>query len=227
MFPLKDSVTITTLPVITWIIVILNVLCFGAELLLPSEKLNDFITAFGVIPLSFVSHFGLVQLGKVVSSLFVHAGVLHIAGNMWFLWIFGDGVEDKLGSGKYLLLYLGSGILASIVQITVDPHSQLPMVGASGAISGVLGAYFYLFPRATVSTFLLAGFFTRVVEIPESVYLGFWFMIQLISGFSSLVGVSEQGAPPVAFWAHAAGFIVGLLCAKTMVEKEHGEISLS
>src|SRR5262249_40627404 len=137
-----------------------------------------------------------------------------------FLWIFGDAVEDRIGHIKYPLLYLGSGLCAAIIQILVDPHSTIPMVGASGAISGILGAYFYMFPKATVETALLMGFFSRIANLPATFFLGFWFLMQLFSGVFSLGGIPDQSGQGIAFWAHASGFVIGIITAKLVGIRE-------
>lgn len=141
----------------------------------------------------------------------MHAGLAHLAGNMLYLWIFGDNVEDSLGHGKYLLFYLIGGVIASLAHIFTNPQSQIPTVGASGAIAAVLGAYLVLYPRSRVLTFIPLGFFMRLTSVPAVIVLGLWFVLQLFSGVLSL-GAADVGG--VAFWAHIGGFVAGVVLAK-------------
>jgi membrane associated rhomboid family serine protease len=141
----------------------------------------------------------------IFTSMFMHGGLFHIGGNMLYLWIFGNNVEDTLGHGRYLLFYLLSGVAAALAQTAVGPSSMVPMVGASGAVSGVLGAYLLLFPHARVTTLIILGFFFRLVQIPAMVVLGFWIVLQLLNGLGSF---GSSGG--VAFFAHIGGFLVGM-----------------
>lgn len=216
MFPFKDSVQIENFPLVTLILVILNVLVFAFESVLTPEELFSFVDMVGVIPSEFTSHRDGLEFSRLLSSMFVHGGFLHLAGNMWFLWLFGDGVEDRLGHIKYLLVYLSCGVLAALSQIFVDNNSSVPMIGASGAISGLLGAYYCLFPKATVSTLFLAGIFSRILEIPAAFYLSVWFLMQLFAGI--FVEASQKGEANIAFWAHIAGFLAGILITKAILQ---------
>jgi membrane associated rhomboid family serine protease len=148
----------------------------------------------------------------LLSSMFLHGGWMHIIGNMWSLWIFGDNVEDRMGRGGFLLFYLLSGLAAGAVHVVTNPASRVPTVGASGAIAGVMGAYLLLFPHASVVTMVPIFFFLQVVEIPAVFFLGFWFLSQLFSGTLSLAAAGPQAAG-VAWWAHIGGFVVGFLWA--------------
>jgi membrane associated rhomboid family serine protease len=173
-----------------------------------------FVTEFGLVPCRLtgqcrVSEDVLPPVLTIFSSMFLHGGILHLAGNMLYLWIFGNNVEDTLGHGRFIVFYLASGVAAALAQTLVNPASGIPMVGASGAVAGVLGAYFLLFPYATVLTLVIFGFFWRFIHLPAIVVLGLWILLQLLSGYLSLngTGASEGG---VAFFAHIGGFLFGM-----------------
>jgi hypothetical protein len=141
--------------------------------------------------------------------MFLHGSLWHLAGNMWSLWIFGDNVEDRLGHGRYIVFYLLCGVIAAVAHAFSDPNSAVPTIGASGAIAGIMGAYFVLYPRSRVLTLIFLVFYVQVVEIPAVVFLGFWFVMQLVSGVGALASTSGQAAGGIAFWAHVAGFAAG------------------
>jgi membrane associated rhomboid family serine protease len=211
MFPLRDNIPSLTAPALNYIFILINVLVFFLELSMGRE-LQEFVQVFGFVPRNF-----LLQLGHgnpagaiipVFTSMFLHGGWLHLIGNMWILFIFGDNVEDTLGHGKYLVLYLASGAAACFAQMLSGPGSMIPMVGASGAIAGVMGAYFCLFPKARILTLIPLLFFV-IVEIPAYIFLGFWFLLQFFSGTFSILGARADVG--VAFWAHVGGFIFGYL----------------
>jgi membrane associated rhomboid family serine protease len=151
----------------------------------------------------------------VFSSMFLHGSWLHILGNMWFLWIFGDNIEDAMGHGRYLVFYLLSGVAAAAAQTLSNTHSAVPMIGASGAISGVMGAYLVLFPRVKVRTLVFLGFFLTTIAVPAYLMLVWWFLVQFLSGLPALGGTSDTGG--VAVFAHMGGFIAGLLLVKALV----------
>jgi membrane associated rhomboid family serine protease len=211
MLPLRDNIPSSRFPSATLGIIIINVLVFLHELRLGPE-LEGLLTQYAVIPLRYTSaevahQFTLSQqLFAFFSSMFLHGGWVHLIGNMWSLWIFGDNVEDRLGRANYLLLYLGSGIAAALLHIFTNATSGVPTIGASGAIAGVMGAYFRFFPHAKVET-LVPPFF--LVALPAVVFLGWWFLLQLFNGAMSL-GVSGQFSG-VAFWAHIGGFLFGFV----------------
>ena len=201
MIPLRDVIPSRTTPYITITIIALNALAWLFELSLPHETLTVFLTQFGVVP----AH---PAPATLITSMFLHGSWSHVLGNMWYLWIFGDNVEDRVGHGRFVLFYLLCGIAASVGQIAVDPASTLPTIGASGAIAGVMGAYFVLYPHSRVLT-LIPWFFLYVVELPAIVLLGFWFVMQLFSAGTIAMTASTQGGG-VAFAAHVAGFLVGM-----------------
>lgn len=208
--PLYDDNPTERPPVATWFLI---GLCIGGFLWELGHDRREIFLSFGMIPAVL---FGTAHLAPVlqvlppwatlVTSMFLHAGWFHLIGNMVFLWIFGNNVEDALGRCRYLLLYLGSGIAAALTQALSSPASHLPMVGASGAIAGVLGAYLLLYPWANVHVFLWIVIFFRIVTVPAWTLLGLWFAMQLASGL-----LRDPGKPGVAFWAHMGGFAGGLV----------------
>lgn len=197
MIPLRDVVPSRTTPIVTMTIIALNTLVFFYQSSLGERAGEAFVFTFGLIPVHF-------SLTTMVSSMFVHAGLVHFGGNMLYLWIFGDNVEDRLGHGRFLLFYLLCGAAAAAGQIIPDPISDIPMVGASGAIAGVLGAYFVLYPHSRVLT--LFPFPLMLIEVPAVILLGLWFLMNLVSGIGT-IGQMNMGG--VAFWAHAGGFAAG------------------
>jgi membrane associated rhomboid family serine protease len=203
MIPLRDVIPSRTTPYVTFVLIGLNALVFMYQFSL-GEAIEEFILYFGLIPAAF-------SWVAVLTSMFVHGGLLHFGGNMLYLWIFGDNVEDRMGHGRFLVFYLLCGTAAALTQTIVNPDSVVPMVGASGAIAGVMGAYFVLYPRSRIVTLLPIFFFFQIVEIPAIFFLGFWFILQLLSGVGSMAtATGSEGAGGIAFWAHAAGFIAGL-----------------
>ncbi len=211
---LRDTIPSNSAPIINWIIIAVCIFIFLFESVLPSGETEQFFDSFGLVPALFLSHIDLQHIGTIFSSMFLHAGWGHVLGNMWFLFIFGDNVEDRLGHVSYLLFYLVVGICAAATQIFVQPGSHIAMVGASGAISGVLGAYFVFFPEARVVSVVPAGAYSRTTELPAFVFLGLWFLMQLLPGMSSLVTAQGNDVGGVAFWAHVGGFAAGWLLAR-------------
>jgi membrane associated rhomboid family serine protease len=213
MFPLRDTIPSQTIPFITWIIIVINCLVFFFEMSMSSNNLEGFFNVYGVVPATFLGNWSPAELETILSSMFLHGGWAHLIGNMWFLFIFGDNVEDCFGHIGYLFFYLFAGGVAAAAQILASPHSNVAMIGASGAISGVLGAYFAFYPQARVVTLIPMGIVSRIVELPAIYFLGFWFVLQFFSGVSSLAATAEEGGG-VAFWAHVGGFVAGLVVAK-------------
>jgi membrane associated rhomboid family serine protease len=202
MFPLSDVIPSRTVPFVTIGLIVANSLVFLYMLSLPGGARESVVAAYAVVPARF-------SVPTLFTSQFLHAGWMHIIGNMLYLWIFGDNVEDRLGHVRYLLFYLGAGAVAAILQVLINPFSSVPMVGASGAIAGVMGAYFVLYPQSRVLTAIFIVIFFDVVEIPAVFFLGIWFVMQLLSGVGSL-GVSNAASGGTAFWAHVGGFVVGV-----------------
>jgi membrane associated rhomboid family serine protease len=202
MIPLRDVIPSRTTPYITITIIAINALAWFFELALPREALPEFLQVYGMVPANFHG-------STLVTSMFLHGSWSHVIGNMWYLWIFGDNVEDRVGHGRFIVFYLLCGIAAALGQIIVDPQSTLPTIGASGAIAGVMGAYFVLYPQSRVLT-LVIWIFIQVVEIPAIVLLGFWFLMQLVSAGEIAATAGTHGSGGVAFAAHVAGFLVGM-----------------
>jgi membrane associated rhomboid family serine protease len=203
MIPLRDVIPSRTTPFVTVGIIAVNALAFWFELTLPGGQRQAFIREWGIVPAAF-------GWSTVISSMFLHGGWLHVLGNMWYLWIFGDNVEDRLGHGRYLVFYLLCGTVAGLAQTLVNPDSYVPTIGASGAIAGVMGAYFVLYPQSRVLTLIPLFIFIEVVEIRAIYFLGFWFLMQLFSGVGSIAHTTGSTGG-VAFWAHVAGFAAGLV----------------
>ena len=208
MIPLRDINPRRGFPLVTVLLILVNVLVFLVEVLTPSEEaLGSMIMTWGLTPYRLTSLEPTAFL-TVITSMFLHSGFMHIAGNMLYLWIFGDNIESALGSARFVVFYLLCGVGATLGQVLVNPSSQIPMIGASGAISGVLGAYLFLFPRVEVETLVIFGYFARLVRLPALVVLGLWIVLQLFSGLASL-GTEASGG--VAFFAHVGGFAAGLV----------------
>ncbi len=213
MIPLRDDNPTHITPLVTIGLIATCILVFLFQVSLQGKQASIFIYQYGAIP-SVV--FGYEELppelaslpayASLITSMFLHGGWMHLIGNMLYLWIFGDNIEESMGSQRFILFYLLCGILAALAHAMTDSHSVVPMVGASGAISGVLGAYLLLFPRAQVTVLIPLGFFTQLIYVPAWVVLGFWFILQVISGGASLG--SEGGG--VAWFAHVGGFVAGM-----------------
>lgn len=214
MIPLRDKNPTRRFPIVTIGLIVLNAVVFLYELSL-GEGLQEFFQSFGAVPRQIVSSLTPADLipgalFPMLTSMFVHGGWLHLVGNMLYLWIFGDNVEDKVGHGRFVVFYLLCGLAASGLHVVLDPGSAMPMVGASGAISGILGAYLLMFPRARVVTLIPIFFFIQIAELPALVVLGFWFVMQFFNGMLSL-GYEAGGMGGVAWWAHVGGFASGLV----------------
>jgi len=227
MIPLHDDVETRTFPIVNYLLIALNVLVFILELGMGPD-INKFLFQASVIPVLYTGRDHALSAIEVVTttlnpslgfrvffSMFLHGGWLHVIGNMWFLWIFGDNVEDRLGHFKYVIFYFACGWAATYAHIWSNPASRLPSIGASGAIAGVLGAYLTLYPRATVLTLLPLGFFTQIIRIPAPFFLGFWFLEQFLMGAMSL-GVPTAETGGTAWWAHIGGFVVGVVLVRIL-----------
>lgn len=208
MIPIRDQLTTRKVPIVNYALIALNILVFILQWL--SGGQSEALTyEFALIPTQFLAApANPANILDIFTSMFMHAGFLHLAGNMLYLWIFGDNVEDRLGSIRYLLFYLGGGVVASLTHVFTNPNSSLPTVGASGAIAAVLGAYLVLYPRSRILTFIPIGYFMRLKLVPAAIVLGVWFVLQLFNGVLSL-GQADVGG--TAFWAHIGGFVAGLL----------------
>ena len=222
MLPIRDDQPRYSTPFVNYFLIVLNLLIFLFEATLDRRSLNALIFQFGVVPshlaafLAGSSRYPLAGIAiPFLTSLFLHGSWMHVIGNMWFLYIFGDNVEDYLGHFKYLVFYLLTGVLAMSTHVIVNLNSTAPAVGASGAIAGVLGAYFVLYPRARVLTW----FFVFVVWVPAWIILGYWFVLNFLSGTATALAVQRQSMGGVAFWAHVGGFISGVLLVKVFGER--------
>ncbi len=213
MIPLRDDNPVEGTPYVTYALISSCILVFVYQVLLGHDAGNQFIYKLGVIPALLFDHmtlppsFALVPAElTIVTSMFLHGGWMHLIGNLLYLWIFADNIEDKLGPAWFAVFYLACGVAAVFAQALPDPQSQIPMIGASGAISGVLGAYLILFPRARVLVVVPRGFYMPVARLSAALVLGLWFVIQIMSSL-----MAPAGSPGVAFAAHAGGFVAGVL----------------
>ncbi|MEM7802479.1 MAG: rhomboid family intramembrane serine protease [Chloroflexota bacterium] len=211
MFPIKDINPRHRTPYVTFGLLILNIVAFIYQFneLYVQEMWVPFINMWALIPVQLVNNPAL-EAFTIITSMFLHGGLLHIGGNMLYLWIFGDNIEDVMGHGRFLTFYLLCGIVAALTHVVTDPASNIPTIGASGAVAGVLGGYFVLFPMASVRTVVPILLF-RTFHLPAWVLLGFWFLMQLLNGYLALNAAQESG---IAFWAHIGGFVAGVLLVK-------------
>ncbi len=214
MFPLKDNIPARHFPTVNVWLIVVNVICFGYELQL-GAGLDRFIQYYGFVPSRFAAQLEaggmLTALVPVYASMFLHGGFLHLFGNMWMLWIFGDNVEDSMGHLRYLVFYLLCGTISVFSQALAASTSTLPLVGASGAIAGVLGAYFVLYPRARILTLLPIIIIFYLIEVPAYIFLGFWFLLQMLLGYFQFTADAGGANGGVAFWAHVGGFSSGMI----------------
>jgi rhomboid family protein len=238
MLPLKDDVPSRTFPLVTVALIALNagVFLYQASLAMGPEPgaahaAQALVAEFGVTPCRLTGRCPLVDefpapSVTVFTAMFLHGGLFHIAGNMLYLWIFGNNVEDALGHGRFLLFYLLSGVAAAGLQTLVAPQSSIPMIGASGAVSGVLGAYLVLFPYARVLVLLVFGFFARLVYVPAVIVLGFWIVVQLVNGFVTIGAVAAGGAETggTAWFAHIGGFLAGIVLLFLLRPRRSGRL---
>lgn len=210
MLPLKDTIRSRTFPAVNYLLIAVNAVVFFLELSLTSAQQERMMFTFGLVPanLRLVDPTSWLPL---ISHQFLHGGWWHFLSNIWILFIFGDNVEDRLGSGRYLFFYLAGGIAAGLFQAIMTPGSQVPSIGASGAIAAVLGAYFLFYPRSRVITLIPIFIFPWFVELPSVIYLGFWFAMQLFSGLQALTTVGGAVNGGIAWWAHIGGFLFGLV----------------
>jgi membrane associated rhomboid family serine protease len=214
MIPLRDVIPSRTFPGVVVTLIALNALAFFYEISLSSRELTLFVHTWGVVPARF-------DLVSIFTSMFLHGGWMHVIGNMWFLWIFGDNVEDRMGHGRFVVFYLLAGAIAAFAHTWSDPASVVPTIGASGAVAGVMGAYFVMYPQSRILTLIPIVFFIQIVELPAVVLLGLWFLLQLLSGVgSSLLPAGAGMSGGIAFWAHVAGFAAGALLIKVFKRPE-------
>lgn len=235
VIPLQDNIPRRNPPLMTWALIFVNLVVFLVELRLGKEQLQTLFYTLGIVPARFTHPAWAEQVGLPVddwwpylTSMFLHGGWWHLIGNMWFLWLFGDNVEDRMGPWRFLSFYLVCGIVAALVHTWLEPTSTLPTVGASGAIAGVMGGYLLLFPTARMIMMIPIFIFPFFFELPAALFLLFWFLIQLTSGFASIASV--HGLSPIAWWAHVGGFAAGvigvmLFCPRPCRARQRDEMS--
>lgn len=234
MFPVRDTIPSQHVPVATWLIIAVNVGVFFLELANPGPVVEQMTYLFGIVPARYTDPEWAQWVGfpssywPFITSMFLHGGWLHVIGNMWALWIFGDNVEDRMGPLRFLLFYTTSGVMAGLVHLLTNVGSTVPAIGASGAIAGVMAAYFLLFPRARIVAMFPVVFWPLFFEVPAFLYLGFWFFVQLFSGATALV--SPERASGIAWWAHIGGFATGALTFRAFLRPRprpvrHGNFS--
>src|SRR3954463_6714193 len=225
MIPLRDDTPRFTTPFVTYFLLALNIGVFFFELALDDNSRTAFFYQFGVVPTHVTGALGTgalsTSLFPLFTSMFLHAGWLHLIANMWVLWIFGDNIEDYFGHFRFLLFYLGTGIAAGLLHIFFNTGSTVPSVGASGAIAGVMGAYFMLFPSARVLTLVPIIIFFTFIWLPAWIVLGYWFVLQFLSGAATSIAYSSRtgGGGGIAFWAHVGGFAAGLIMIKLLPQR--------
>jgi len=220
LIPLRDSAKSSTFPFVNIAIIVLNLVIYVNEVLMEPFELNQFFYTYGLIPAEVSNTFytGAAVTPLLVSFItatFVHGGWFHVLGNMLFLWVFGDNVEDRLGHAKYLLFYLLAGMAGGAAHIMTNPASTVPVIGASGAVAGVLGAYIIAFPRSRILALVPLFVIFFLAEIPAIVFIAIWFVLQLFNGVASLGGT----ATTVAYWAHIGGFVIGALLIKILAQR--------
>lgn len=218
MLPIKDDIRSKSFPLVTWLLIAVNALVFFFTLGLSSDSQEVFVMSFGLVP----AELSLAQPARFLSfftHMFMHAGWAHFFGNVWTLFIFGDNVEDRMGSGIFLMFYILGGLAAAVLQTFLMQDSSIPLIGASGAIAAVMGAYFAYYPRARVMTLVPLPFLGWFVNLPAVVYLGFWFLLQVFSGINEMSsGATATGG--VAWWAHIGGFVFGLILARPLARRK-------
>ncbi len=216
MIPLYDTLRSRRLPLVNWLLIVLNFIVFIYEIRLSSSGLIRFTNNWGLVPQRLVADPGSAWI-TIFTAMFIHGGWFHILSNMWVLFIFGDNIEDRLGHVRYLIFYLLSGVAAALLESFILAGSGEPMIGASGAIAGVLGGYLILFPRARIASIVPIFIIFTVIEIPATVFLLFWFVSQLFSGWLALEG-SAAGSG-IAWWAHVGGFVFGMLAVNIFAQR--------
>ncbi len=225
MIPLRDKNPSGRFPLVTVLLIITNVLVFIYQLSL-GDNLTPFFNRYALIPANifFVGESSGRSVTSVFfsffTSMFLHGGWLHVIGNMWYLWIFGDNIEDRLGHVRFFIFYLVCGIGAAVAHVILNPNATTPCVGASGAIAGVLGTYLILFPFARVVTLVPIFFYLTVIEIPAVILLVFWFVLQFFSGTLSIAATAQTGGGGVAWWAHVGGFVFGMILINTFPRRK-------
>ncbi len=224
MIPIRDGIPTREIPLINYLLIGVNALVFLWMFLMPEAGLDTVVTQYALIPAHFTDGVTFTDIMTIFTSMFMHAGLAHIGGNLIYLWIFGDNVEDRLGHFRYLLFYLLGGVVASLTHLATNWGSELPTVGASGAIAAVLGAYLVLFPGSRIATFIPLGFFSRLTVLPAALVLGLWFVLQLFDGVLALGGADVGG---VAVWAHIGGFVAGMMMVKLLPAQRRSRTTIT
>lgn len=219
MIPIRDEIKTHRPPIMTYLLIALNIFVFILQWMAGANQ-EAFIYEYALIPGNLTTSVNLDNVTDIFSSMFMHAGLLHLGGNMLYLWIFGDNVEDAMGKVKYLIFYLIGGVVAALTHTLFNPNSQIPTVGASGAIAAVLGAYLILYPQSRVLTFIPLGFFMRLTLIPAAIVLGLWFVLQLFNGVATIGMPDISGT---AFWAHIGGFVAGIILVKFFATRKKSQ----
>ncbi|MFN7920772.1 MAG: rhomboid family intramembrane serine protease [Bryobacteraceae bacterium] len=212
MIPLRDSQPSNAVPLVTILLIVVNVAIFLFEFTLDGFSRNEFVMEYAMVP-------GRLHWGSMITSMFLHGGFMHLIGNMWFLWIFGDNIEDLLGRYRFLVFYLACGVAAGVTHLMFNAGSLVPTVGASGAIAGVMGAYMVRFPHSRIVTLIPLIIFMTTAELPAWVMLVYWFVIQIFSGVGELAATHNQ-AGGVAWFAHVGGFLAGIVLVQLMAKNE-------
>lgn len=216
MFPLRDSEQSASTPFVTVGLILVNLLAFFYELSLDDFSLHHFLTEWGMVPRNF-------EFADIFTSMFLHGGWMHVIGNIWFLWIFGDNIEDILGHSQYLVFYLLCGLVGGLLHVAFNPNSAVPAIGASGAISGVMGAYLMRFPRSRIHTLIFFFIFATTLEVPALLMIGYWFVVQLFSGFGHLaMAAGDHGG--TAWFAHIGGFVAGMVLIRILPTRPSGRV---
>jgi membrane associated rhomboid family serine protease len=228
MIPIRDTIPRRHFPFAVCALIAVNVCVFIYELTVPRDLTEQFIYLFGLVPARFTHPAWAAETGfphtywPFLSTMFLHGGWLHIIGNMWVLWIFGDNVEDRMGPGRFVIFYILCGLSAGVVHVLTNPGSTVPAVGASGAIAGVMAAYFVLYPRARIVAMFPIFFYPLFFTVPAFLYLGFWFLIQFYSGTLAIATQREVGG--IAWWAHVGGFASGILLFSFFLRRREPEL---
>jgi membrane associated rhomboid family serine protease len=218
MLPIKDTIRAQSFPLVNWLLIIANTIVWFFMIDMTPGDAESFVFLYGLVPAQ-IELYNPISFYPFFTHMFLHGGWLHFLSNVWILFIFGDNVEDRMGSLRYLMFYLAGGIAAGALQTYVNLGSFIPAIGASGAIAAVMGAYFLYYPRARVITLIPVFLFPWFVEIPAILFLGFWFVTQLYSGVMALTMASGQAAGGIAWWAHIGGFVFGLIFALPFIRR--------
>lgn len=221
MIPIRDVIPSRTTPYVTFSLIIANALAFLCQLALDRSVATPILDSVSLIP----AHLTIATSPTLVTAVFLHAGWAHLVGNLLFLWIFGDNVEDRFGHGRFLAFYLAAGVAANLAQCAAAPQSLVPIIGASGAIAGVMGAYFVLFPKSRVVMLIWLLFYVDFVEIPAVLFLGFWFIFQFLGGVGESASTSVGSAGGIAFFAHIAGFAIGAISGRLLARPERSTVA--